>query len=92
MDPNARISKIKDGRTHLAHKLEHAVDMSTGAVVAVTVQEATKGDSQTLEHTLEEAQGNLDELTKEGQQKTDLLTEIVLDRGYHSNATMTFLQ
>ena len=91
-DPDARITKMKDGRTHLAHKLEHAVDMSTGAVVAVTVQEATKGDSQTLEHTLEEAQENLDELPKEGQQKTDHLTEIVLDRGYHSNATMTFLQ
>ena len=36
-DPDARITKMKDGRTHLAHKLEHAVDMSTGAVVAVTV-------------------------------------------------------
>ena len=91
-DPDARITKMKDGRTHLAHKLEHAVDMSTGAVVAVTVQEATKGDLQTLEHTLEEAQGNLDELPEDGQQKTDLLTEIVLDRGYHSNATMTYLR
>jgi len=91
-DPDARITKMKDGRTHLAHKLEHAVDMSTGAVVAVTVQEATKGDSQTLEHTLEEAQENLDELPEDGQQKTDLLTEIVLDRGYHSNATMTYLR
>jgi len=29
---------MKDGRTHLAHKAEHAVDMETGAVVAVTVQ------------------------------------------------------
>ena len=47
-DPDARITKMKDGRTHLAHKVEHAVDMSTGAVVAVTVQEASKGDSQTV--------------------------------------------
>ena len=38
-DPDARITKMKDGRTHLAHKAEHAVDMETGAVVAVTLQE-----------------------------------------------------
>ena len=53
-DPDARIMKIKDGRTHLAHKVEHAVDMSTGAVVAVTVQEASKGDSQTVMRTIEQ--------------------------------------
>src|SRR5208283_5449096 len=39
-DPDARIAKMKDGRTHLAHKVEHAVDFSSGAVVAVTVQAA----------------------------------------------------
>ena len=42
-DPDAKITKMKDGRTHLAHKAEHAVDLETGAVVAVTVQDATKG-------------------------------------------------
>jgi transposase len=36
-DPDAKITKMKDGRTHLAHKAEHAVDMESGAVVAVTV-------------------------------------------------------
>ena len=39
-DPDARITKMKDGRTHLAHKAEHAVDLETGAIVAVTVQGA----------------------------------------------------
>ena len=39
-DPDARITKMKDGRTHLAHKAEHAVDMQTGALVAVTLQGA----------------------------------------------------
>ena len=39
-DPDARIAKMKDGRTHLAHKVEHAVDFSSGAVVAVTLQPA----------------------------------------------------
>ena len=35
-DPDARIAKMRDGRTHLAHKAEHGVDMDTGAIVTVT--------------------------------------------------------
>ncbi len=50
-DGDARITKMKDGRTHLAHKAEHAVDLDTGAVVAVTLQEADKGDTTTLDET-----------------------------------------
>ncbi len=42
-DPDAKITKMKDGRTHLAHKAEHAVDLETGALVAVTVQGADVG-------------------------------------------------
>jgi transposase len=55
VDKDARIAKMKDGRTHLAHKAEHAVDLDTGAVVAVTLQEADKGDTTTLDLTLSEA-------------------------------------
>src|SRR5207245_9491966 len=51
-DGDARIAKMKDGRTHLAHKAEHAVDLDTGAVVAVTLQRADKGDTTTLDETL----------------------------------------
>ncbi len=51
-DPDARITKMKDGTTHLAHKAENAVDLETGAVVAVTVQPADAGDTQTIEETL----------------------------------------
>ena len=91
-DPDARITKMKDGRTHLAHKLEHAVDMSSGAVVAVTVQEATQGDSQTVVKTVDEARHTLASLAKGDRHSTDHLQELVLDRGYHSNATMTFLR
>src|ERR1700730_3735145 len=54
-DPDARITKMKDGSTHLAHKAEHAVDMDTGAVVAVTLQEAHLGDTTTVKETLAEA-------------------------------------
>ena len=52
---------MKDGRTHLAHKQEHAVDMDTGAVVAVTLQGGVQGDTDTIEGTVEAAQENLEE-------------------------------
>jgi transposase len=42
-DPDAKITRMKDGRTHLAHKAEHAVDMATGAIVAVTIQRRGQG-------------------------------------------------
>src|SRR5207248_11573174 len=51
-DEDARIAKMKDGRTHLAHKAEHAVDLDTVAVVAVTLQGADQGDTTTLDETL----------------------------------------
>ena len=51
-DPDAKITKMKDGRTHLAHKAEHAVDLETGAVVGVTVQDADAGDTTTMVETL----------------------------------------
>src|SRR5438093_3663675 len=56
-DPDARITKMKDGSTHLAHKAEHAVDMETGAVIAVTLQGADLGDTTTVKETLAEASG-----------------------------------
>jgi hypothetical protein len=46
---------MKDGRTHLAHKAEHAVDLDTGAILAVTVQDADDGGTQTSIETLIEA-------------------------------------
>ena len=51
-DPDAKIAKMKDGRTHLAHTAEHAVDLDTGAIVGVTVQDASAGDTTTLVDTL----------------------------------------
>jgi len=51
VDPDAKIAKLKDGRTHLAHKAEHAVDLETGALVAVTVQGADVGDTSSLVET-----------------------------------------
>ena len=63
-DGDARITKMKDGRTHLAHKAEHAVDLDTGAVVAVTLQGADLGDTVTLDATLSEAGMAVAELVK----------------------------
>jgi transposase len=61
-DGDTRITKMKDGRTHLAHKAEHAVDLKTGAVLAVTLQEAEKGDTTTVVETLAEAAEHVAEL------------------------------
>lgn len=86
-DPDARITKMKDGRTHLAHKAEHAVDMETGAVVAVTMQGADKGDTQTLMDTLAHVAENLSDLPLKAQP----LQEVVADKGYHCNESASAL-
>jgi transposase len=94
-DPDARIAKMKDGRTHLAHKAEHAVDMDSGAVVAVTLQGADKGDSQTLPETLRETAGNLSAVEQDEETSPKLdenpMSKAVLDKGYHSNDTLMLL-
>ena len=87
-DPDARITKMKDGRTHLAHKAEHGVDLETGAIVAVTVHEATAGDTATLPETLTTAADNVDTVQPDG----DGVEEAVADKGYHSNQTLVDLE
>ena len=82
-DPDARITKMKDGRTHLAHKAEHAVDLETGAVVAVTVQPASAGDTTTSQDTLIEAAEQIEAVVPDGRPK-----ELVADKGYHSNQAL----
>ena len=90
-DPDAKVTKMKDGRTHLAHKAEHAVDLETGAIVAVTLQGADQGDTTTIVETatataeqVEDAQADV----KDPQP----LEEIIADKGYHSNQTMLDLE
>jgi transposase len=94
-DPDAKITKMKDGRTHLAHKAEHAVDMDSGAVLAVTLQGADKGDTTTIMETVIAATENLREVADDPrtQEKLDekWMSEAVADKGYHSNATMSDL-
>lgn len=54
-DAEARIARLKDGRTRLAYKPEHVVDLETGAIVGVQVHSADRADSATLEESLEGA-------------------------------------
>jgi transposase len=91
-DPDAKVTRMKDGRTHLAHKAEHAVDMETGAVVAVTVQPADRGDTSSLERTLDEVAAVLEDVVEDSEASDQLServrSELVADKGYHSNAVM----
>lgn len=95
-DEDARIAKMKDGRTHLAHKAEHAVDLETGAVVAVTVQGADRGDTTTVKETFIEAAEQLEEVGKEAaadeRMNAQGLEEVVADKGYHSGARLLDLR
>src|SRR5712672_3131043 len=89
---DARITKMKDGRTHLAHKAEHAVDLKTGAVLAVTLQPADQGDTTTIVETLAEAGGNVADLigreAAEPGVNLEGIEEVVGDKGYHSGAAL----
>jgi transposase len=97
-DPEARITKMKDGRTHLAYKAEHAVDLETGAVVAVTVQPGDRGDTASMLATLSEAgcavtemAGQVAEVGAVGpvEMVSDIGVErVVADKGYHSKDSL----
>jgi len=96
-DPDAQITKMKDGRTHLAHKAEHAVDLETGAVLAVTLQPATAGDTHTLQETLAQCGEHVREVAAATENKAEHLNpegpaELVLDKGYHSNDVLVILK
>lgn len=82
-DPDAKITKMKDGRTHLAHKAEHAVDADSGAIVAVTVQGADVGDTSSVVDTVVEAAEQLERAGAPAQ-----LDELIADKGYHANRTL----
>jgi transposase len=89
-DPEARIAKLKDGRTHLAYQPEHAVDLATGAIVAAEVHPADRGDTATLPETLEAAEANL---TAVGAAPTpEDPAGLVADKGYHARGGLKDLE
>jgi transposase len=96
-DPDARIAKMKDGSTHLAHKAEHAVDLCSGALLAVTLPGADQGDTTTIHQTLAEAGEAVAELmeheavtapAEEPKVNMGGIEEVVADKGYHSGAVL----
>jgi transposase len=90
-DPDAKIAKMKDGRTHLAHKAEHAVDLETGALVAVTLQDADQGDTTTIIETAIAAAEQIED-AQAAVRAPEPLAEIIADKGYHSNQIMIELE
>ncbi len=82
-DPDARITKMKDGTTHLAYKAEHAVDVTSGVIVAAEVHPGDSGDTTTLPETLTRAGASVERANPEG-----CIQEVIADRGYHSAALL----
>jgi transposase len=97
-DADARIARLKDGRTRLAYKAEHVVDMDTGAVLAVEIHHADAGDTVTMQGNLDQARENIDAAKKtdsgakeqgaddeqqRGPTSPARTIEVVGDKGYH---------
>jgi transposase len=82
VDPDSRVAKMKDGRTHLAHKADHAVDLNSGALVAVTLQAADQGGTTTVVQTLNEARANVEFLSESD------VRDVVADKDYHTGAVL----
>ena len=78
---------MKDGRTHPAHKAEHAADLESGTVVGVTVQDANADDTTTMVQTLITAPEQVEAALAAG----GGVAELVAQKAYHSNETMVAL-
>jgi len=94
-DPDAKITKMKDGTTHLAHKAEHAVDLGEGghgAILAVNVCDAAAGDTATLIDTIVASTENLRAVADDERVNDKIsqqwMSEAVIDKGYHSKQTL----
>lgn len=94
-DPDAKITKMKDGRTHLAYKAEHVVEMTAGpgivpALLGVSLHGADEGDTKTGHQSVAEAFDHLAAAVADehGQLPGGLFEEGVADKGYHSNDSL----
>ncbi len=83
-DPESRITRMKDGTTHLAYKAEHVVDLDTDLVLAATIYPADRADTDTLAESVVQAQLNVIEAESPANIK-----EVVADKGYHAAETLT---
>lgn len=86
-DPDSRIAKMKDGRTHLAYKAEHTIDLDTELILAAEVYHADEADSDTIGLSLSQAQDNV--IAAESDANVE---EAVADKGYYKNETLSELE
>jgi transposase len=84
-DPDSRIAHMKDGRTHLAYKAEHVVDLKSDLVLAAEITPANQGDTQTMTDSVLQAQLNL-----QGAGSPQEIEEVAADKGYHGARTVEF--
>ena len=95
-DPDAKVTQMKDKRTHLAHKAEHVVDLDTQAIVAVNLGDANEGDTSSMPWSLLRAELNLDTVAEDPRAARKLhgrrMAEVVADKGYHSNEVLVDLR
>src|SRR6266404_8963041 len=97
-DPEAEVTRMKDGTTHLAYKAEQAVDLETGAIVAITTHGGATGDTESVRETLPAAgvavAEQIDTPTAQGSYKVHAqgLCEVVTDKGYHGGASLAAMQ
>jgi transposase len=99
-DRDSRITKMKDGTTHLAYKAEHVVDLDSEFVLAATVHGGDAGDSQTMVDSVLEAQGNLDaahdvrrERERDEKKNSPVeIEEVAADKAYHSDEALELCQ
>src|SRR3974390_1486789 len=89
-DADAKITKMKDGTTHLAYKPEHAVDLDTGVIIAAPIHPADEGDTTTLSPTLDIAARNLDAVGLAPSQDAPCVA--AADKGYHSREQLKALE
>jgi transposase len=82
-DAESRITRMKDGTTHLAYKAEHVVDLESEFILAATVNEGDAADTDTLCDSLLEGQINLEAAGSDTE-----IEEAVADKGYHAAATV----
>jgi transposase len=82
-DPESRITQMKDGRTHLAYKAEHVVDLKSDLVLGAAIYEADRADTQTLVDSVVEASINLSAAGC-----STPIEEVAADKGYHAAATL----
>ena len=77
-DPDARITQMKDGRTHLAYKAEHVVQLASEIVVGVAIHPADQGDPVALVDSVMIAEQRLRVAGSDLE-----IEEVAADKGYH---------